>query len=1361
MVGTEHSLLSEQIELLDKVLAASTDYLYVFDRAGRYLYASPAGLAVLGLQASDLLGKNWRELNIPVEVIEHHDTQQESVFQTGIPVTGETRYPSVNGIRYYEYVISPIRGTDGAIEAVINTGRDITERKQTEDASQQLTEELEAKVAARTQELATLNQSLRLEIAERQKAEQALKESEMRFQVLVEAMFEGFVVQGNGKIIDANPGFASIFGYSLEEVMGKTAADFLPSKSLETVLHHIENQHELPYEITGVKKDGTLIALEVVGKQSLYQGQSVRVSAVRDITERKQAELALQEKQMQIQRQLAEIETIYQSAPIGLNVLDTELRFVRINQRLAEMNGFSVEAHIGRTVRELLPDLADTAERLLRPILETGQPLLNVEIQGETPAQPGIQRTWVESFLPLRDGDRIIGISTVCQEITERKRIEAERNQAEQTLAKELLRIQTLFRTSFDGIVILDEAGAVLDANPRFSEMLGYSLEETANLDIFNWDAQFNREELQQIMQDYAIHKSGVLETQHRRKDGSIYDVEISSNVVEWEGEILRFCVCRDITERKQAEQTLQEREAILRLFAQFAPAGIAMFDRDMRYLMASQRWVDDYNLDSIESLIGRSHYEVFPDVPERWKQVHQRSLAGAIETCDEDLFVRTNGSQHWIRWEVRPWYRATNEIGGIIVFSEDITQRKQAEASVLQLNRELQQKVAELQTLLDVIPIGIGIADDPDCHHIRVNPAFAQTLDIPPTLNASLSAPEEERPNSFKVYQNGREMLTEELPLQYAARHNVEVRDLEVDVIWQDGTVVTLLEYAAPLLDEQGQIRGSVGAFLNITERKQAEAALRESQERYRALVQNFPNGVVCLFDHNLRYVLAEGQGLTEVGIARTSLEGKTIWEALGSEACRLIEPYYRETLAGISQVVELPFADRIYQAYFLPIHDDRGLIKLGMVMTQDITFQKQAEQALKTSRDELERQVQARTRELREANELLQQREREFRTLVENTPDMITRHDRQYRYLYVNPAGIQQSDIPVAVSLGKKPSEIGQLREINNFWEASLETVFVTGTMQIDEFQVLHQEELKAYQTYIVPEFGAEGNVESVLTISRDITELRKAEEASRQLAEELKRSNRELEQFAYVASHDLQESLRAVTSFTQMLAKRYQNQLDAKANTYIEFIVDGATRMQQLIKDLLAYSRAGRYELKLQPVNCNELLQQVKRDLQIAIAEAHAVITADPLPTVTADPNQLRNLLQNLIGNAIKYRSEIPLQIHVASRKNTSESLPGIFSELDHEEWIFSIQDNGIGIDPQYAERIFGIFQRLHTSDEYPGTGLGLAICRKIVERHQGRIWVESCLGQGATFCFALPTSIRSQDDSPGEITHNSAD
>ena len=237
------------------------------------------------------------------------------------------------------------------------------------------------------------------------------------------------------------------------------------------------------------------------------------------------------------------------------------------------------------------------------------------------------------------------------------------------------------------------------------------------------------------------------------------------------------------------------------------------------------------------------------------------------------------------------------------------------------------------------------------------------------------------------------------------------------------------------------------------------------------------------------------------------------------------------------------------------------------------------------------------------------------------------------------------------------------------------------------------------------------------------------KRAEEEIERAAAELARSNRELEQFAYVASHDLQEPLRMVGSFVQLLAQRYEGQLDGDADEFIHFAVDGATRMRQLIEDLLAFSRVGTRAQPLEPTSCEDVLAEALANLRTRIEESGAEVTHDPLPTVLADERQLVQVFQNLLSNAIKFRSAEPPRIHVSADESNGE-------------WEFAVRDNGIGVDPRHADRIFEIFKRLHTRDEYPGTGIGLAICRKTVERHGGRIWVDSQPGQGSTFRFTLP-------------------
>ena len=243
-------------------------------------------------------------------------------------------------------------------------------------------------------------------------------------------------------------------------------------------------------------------------------------------------------------------------------------------------------------------------------------------------------------------------------------------------------------------------------------------------------------------------------------------------------------------------------------------------------------------------------------------------------------------------------------------------------------------------------------------------------------------------------------------------------------------------------------------------------------------------------------------------------------------------------------------------------------------------------------------------------------------------------------------------------------------------------------------------------------------------------EIVERRQAEQALVDKTNELGRSNADLEQFAYVASHDLQEPLRMVSSYVQLFEKRYRGQVDEQADKYIQYAVEGARRMSLLIGGLLEYSRVGRDETTPVIVSTEQALERAMFNLRVVIEESGAAVSHDPLPEVVADAGQLAQVFQNLLGNAMKFRAPgVAPRVHVTAARRG-------------DDWLFGVEDNGIGIAPQHAERVFVIFQRLHERTQYPGTGIGLAICKKVVERHGGRIWVESEPGRGATFRFTLP-------------------
>lgn len=264
-----------------------------------------------------------------------------------------------------------------------------------------------------------------------------------------------------------------------------------------------------------------------------------------------------------------------------------------------------------------------------------------------------------------------------------------------------------------------------------------------------------------------------------------------------------------------------------------------------------------------------------------------------------------------------------------------------------------------------------------------------------------------------------------------------------------------------------------------------------------------------------------------------------------------------------------------------------------------------------------------------------------------------------------------------------------------------------------------------------------SSDGSAPALHGFMVDITELKTTQEALARHSEDLAASNAELRQFASVASHDLREPLRMVSFYTQLLAKRYRGKLDSDADEFIGYALEGATRMGDLIQNLLDYSRISARKRDLAPTDCEAVFGKSLENLRLALTESNATVEHEPLPVIVADVSQMGQLFQNLLGNAIKYRSpDRPLEVRVSAREESGE-------------WRFSVRDNGIGIESQYFETIFGIFQQLHSREQYGGTGVGLAICRRIVERHRGKIWVESQPDKGATFCFTIPKNQQGED------------
>ena len=491
-------------------------------------------------------------------------------------------------------------------------------------------------------------------------------------------------------------------------------------------------------------------------------------------------------------------------------------------------------------------------------------------------------------------------------------------------------------------------------------------------------------------------------------------------------------------------------------------------------------------------------------------------------------------------------------------------------------------------------------------------------------------------------------------------------------------------------------------------TEQKRIEAALRLSEERFAQAFRASPDILVIsrqadghILEVNDNWMVLTGYSLNET-IGRTMAELDLY---INPADHRRVRDHLREH--GSIRDFEFEIRCKSGEVRQVSLSAEAIMIdneKCWLTITRDISERKRAEKSIQL-KDEL----------LRMTGEMARVGGWEFETetLKGTWTDEVARiHD-------LDPG--QETNVELGLSF-----YIAESRQ--RIEQAVKEAIELAKPYDLELEMVSAKGQHKWIRTMALPILDGD-KVVKVRGIFQEITERKQAENRLRQTATELARSNAELEQFAYIASHDLQEPLRAVAGTVQLLQHHYGDRLDTRANEFIQHAVEGATRMQTLIDDLLTLSRVGTRSQPVQSTNCAAVLTTVLANLTLTIAESGAVITHDPLPTVMADATQLSQLFQNLIGNAIKFRRDDTPVIHIQVEQKDNETL-------------FAVCDNGIGIEAQYLERVFGVFQRLHTRREYPGTGIGLAICKKIIERHGGCIWVESELGQGSTFYFTLP-------------------
>jgi PAS domain S-box-containing protein len=681
--------------------------------------------------------------------------------------------------------------------------------------------------------------------------------------------------------------------------------------------------------------------------------------------------------------------------------------------------------------------------------------------------------------------------------------------------------------------------------------------------------------------------------------------------------------------------------------------------------------------------LVGADFSDYFTE-PEQAREGYRKVLTNGL-VRDYPLTIRhASGHTTDVLYNASLYRDETGAVQGVFAAARDVTERKRAEEERRAASLYTRSLIeASLDPLVTISPE--GKITDVNAATEAVTGHDGRDL-IGSDFSDYFTEPEQAREGYRQVLANG---LVRDYPLT--------IRDAS-------GHTTDVLYNASLYRDETGVVQGVFAAARDVTARRRAERSMVELA----AIVESSNDAII-------------GMGLdgtiTSWNSGATGMFGYPADEMLGQSIQRLLPPDREQEEAHIQEQILRGDSVRHFDTVRAarggqlidvsvtasPIRDASGTTVGTSKILRDMTERKKSEEALVKS-------------------------EARYRTLVESLPQKICLKDSDSVWVSINESFARDLKIRPEEVVGKTDYDFFP-RELAEKYRADDARIMRTGIIEDLDEEYVENGQRRFVQTVKTPVRDKQGNTSGILVTFWDITERKLAEQRLKTMAD-LERSNKDLEQFAYVASHDLQEPLRMVSSYTQLLGERYRDKLDADANDFIGFAVDGANRMQRLISDLLTYSRVGTRAKPLEAVDSHAALGRAVANLRASIDECGALVTNDDLPAVLADEGQLVQLFQNLLANGIQFRREAqPPRVHVSA-------------VMESGEWVFSVKDNGIGIPAEFRSRLFVIFQRFHKRDQYPGTGIGLAICKRIIERHGGRIWVESEEGSGSTFRFTLP-------------------
>ncbi len=756
-------------------------------------------------------------------------------------------------------------------------------------------------------------------------------------------------------------------------------------------------------------------------------------------------------------------------------------------------------------------------------------------------------------------------------------------------------------------------------------------------------------------------------------------------------------------------ERRIEASNALLEAVTEGTNDSVFVKDRDGRYLFINSAGARFIGRDR-EEVVGRSDFELFEPGDARSIRTSDLNVIESGELASGEFPSHdAQGVEHLFSTVRAPYRDATGKVIGVIGVARDITREHETEQTV----RRQAQELARANTILAAVVEGttdVVYVKDADERYLLMNAAGAA------------------------VFGTRREDIigrrVDEL-IATASAAPIRARDREVldtgasatgeDVVTAGGDERTFLSVVTPWRDANGRTIGLIGISRDITDRKRAERTIAHQAEELahtnallKGVVEGCPDAIFVK-DLDGHYLMINRVGARWLEREPEQVVGRSDVQLFGPEEGERMRQRDRRALAAgrpvlLEEQALLPEGPVVLHIAMAPLRDYDGRVTGLLGIARDISERVRMEETVKRQSDELAR-----------SGALLT-------AVAEGTTDAVFVKDVASRIVMLNRAG--------AAFLGKSPEQVAGclLHEILEPQDAAAqraedEMVLASNRPYTSERTFSLPIGQRTFSIVQAPWRDENGALMGLVGIARDVTEQRAARATIERQTAELARSNADLERFAYVASHDLQEPLRMVSSFVQLLAKRYRGQLDAKADEYIGYAVDGANRLQQMIEGILSLSRIGTRGRAFERVELDAVLDTTLAALARATRERGARITRTPLPAVVGDPIQLGQLLQNLVANALKFCDKSAPEIEFGAQRG-------------EREWLIHVRDNGIGIAPEHRERVFQMLTRLHTREEYPGTGMGLAIAQKIVERHGGRIWVESIPGSGSTFRFTIP-------------------